>query len=100
MQSDTVYRFKLDDGSEVKVRRETPDDLPLMIDLFEHVSPESRLDWAGSHPESADHAAAVREATRLAELDRGGSVAWLAFADRPDRASIPVAGGRYTTWEF
>jgi GNAT superfamily N-acetyltransferase len=99
MQSDTVYRFKLDDGSEVRVRRETPDDLPLMIDLFEHVSPEGRLDPAGSHPESPDHAAAVQEATRLAELDRGGSVAWLAFADRPDRASVPVAGGRYTLSE-
>jgi GNAT superfamily N-acetyltransferase len=96
MQSDTVYRFKLDDGSEVKVRRETPDDLPLMIDLFEHVSPDSRLDWTGDLPASTDHAAAVREATRLAELDRGGSVAWLAFADRPGRASVPVAGGRYT----
>lgn len=96
MQSDTVYHFKLDDGSEVRVRRESPADLPLMIELFEHVSPESRLDWAGSQPASADHTTAVREATRLAELDRGGSIAWLAFVDRPDRPGIPVAGGRYT----
>ena len=99
MQSDTVYRFRLDDGSEVRVRRETPDDLPLMIDLIEHVSPDSRLDWTGDLSTSADHSAAVQEATRLAELDRGGSVSWLAFADRPDRTSVPVAGGRYTPSE-
>ena len=96
MQRDSVYRFKLDDGSEVRVRRETPEDLPFMIELFEHVSPQSRLEWAGDRPAGVDHAAAVREATQLVELDRSGSVAWLAFVDQDDRPGVPVGGGRYT----
>jgi GNAT superfamily N-acetyltransferase len=96
MQRDSVYRFKLEDGSEVRVRRETSEDLPAMVELFEHVSPQSRLDWARNWPVSVDHAAAVREATQLAELDRSGSVAWLAFIDQPDRPGLVVGGGRYT----
>lgn len=99
MQNDSVYRFKLDDGSEVRVRRETPEDLPAMVELFEHVSPQSRLEWARTVPVGVDHAAAVREATQLAELDRSGSVAWLAFADQPGHPEAVVAGGRYTPSE-
>lgn len=99
MQKDPVHRFQLSNGSKVIVRRETPDDLPAMVELFEHVSPESRLDRAGYRPAAADHVTAVREATRLAELDRSGSIAWLAFLDLPGDPGAPVAAARYTPTE-
>lgn len=93
MQNGAVFR--LSDGSQVTVRRATPEDLPDMIDLFEHVSPASRLDRVGYHSATVDRAAAVREATEMAELDRRGSVAWLAFVDAPEGSGTPVAGARY-----
>lgn len=81
------------------MRRETPDDVPVMVELFEHVTPASRLDRAGYRPASVDHASALREATAMVELDRRGSVAWLAFVDTPEGAGRPVAAARYTPTE-
>lgn len=99
MQKESIHRFRLGNGSEVTVRRETPDDVPCMVDLFEHVSPETRLDRAGFRPARVDHATAVREAAEMAELDRAGSVAWLAFVDTPAGSGAPVAAARYTSSE-
>lgn len=99
MAKESIHRFRLNNGSEVTLRRETPEDLPVMIELFEHVSPASRLDRAGFRSAGVDHATAVREAAAMAELDRSGSIAWLAFIDTPEGPGAAVAAARYTPTE-
>lgn len=94
MQSE--YSFRLDSGLEIKVRRETTDDLPYMIDLFEHVSPESRLERGGERVHRLDHGMAVKEATQLVQLNPAQAVVWLAFVDLPEQRSLPVASAYYT----
>lgn len=96
MTNPIVYGFKTNDGIDIRVRRETPEDVPFMLDLFQHLSPESRLQRFGDPLEDADPVALEKEARRLAALDPETSMAWLAFADLPGQPNTPVAGGRYT----
>lgn len=72
-----------------------PDDTQNLIDIFEHLSPESR--YLRFH-EALEHASPqlVREtaaefATMPAEKGKG----WLAFADLPGQPCAPVGGVRY-----
>lgn len=96
MAEQYVYRFSTDTGTEVRVRPETPDDVPYMIDLYEHLDPESRLQRFNDRLENPDPGFLRQEAARLTQLDPAESQAWLAFADLPGAQSTPVAGGRYT----
>jgi GNAT superfamily N-acetyltransferase len=67
-----------------------------MLDLFQHLGAESRLQRFGDVLQDVDPVAVEKEATRLATLDPEVSMAWLAFADLPDAPHTPVAAGRYT----
>ncbi len=96
MTKPVVYSFKTSDGLDIRVCRETPEDVPFMLDLFQHLGKESRLQRFGDSLENVDPVALEKEATRLATLDPEISVAWLAFTDLPGQPNTPVAGGRYT----
>jgi len=72
-----------------------PDDTQNLVDIFEHLSPESR--YLRFH-EALTHASpqlvqetAAGFATMPAEKGKG----WLAFADLPDQPCAPVGGVRY-----
>ncbi len=72
-----------------------PDDTQNLVDIFAHLSPESR--YLRFH-EALTHASSqlVRDtaaefATMPAEKGKG----WLAFADLPDQPCAPVGGVRY-----
>lgn len=100
MTNPVVYTFKTNEGLDIRVCRETPQDVPFMVDLFEHLGPESRLQRFGDTLEEADPVAVEKEATRLSTLDSEISMAWLAFADPVGgKPNTPVAGGRYTRTE-
>lgn len=96
MSSPIVFSFETNDGMVVRVRREMPEDVPLMIDLFHHMGSESRLQRFGDALTDVEPATLVQEATRLATLDPETSMAWLALADLPGRPNTAVAGGRFT----
>lgn len=96
MSNPVVFSFETHDGTVVRVRRETPEDVPLMIDLFHHMGNESRLHRFGDVLTDVDPARLVEEATRLATLDPETSMAWLALADLPGQPNTAVAGGRFT----
>ena len=96
---DTTYRFRDHDGLEIRVRPETPADAAYLVDLFGHLGPTSRYLRFSKVMDDPDPARVRAEAERLAQLGPPRDMAWLAFADRPDRASVPVAGGRYTPSE-
>ena len=72
-----------------------PDDTQNLVDIFEHLSPESR--YLRFH-EALTHASsqlvqdtAAEFATMPAEKGRG----WLAITDLPDQPCAPVGGVRY-----
>ena len=94
MQNEYIFRLK--NGLEIKVRQETAADLSQVIELFEHVSPESRLEHSSEWSQGLGSAAIMREATQLMQLDPTRAVVWLAFADLPDHPSLLVASAHYT----
>ncbi len=87
-------RFRARDGQEVRVRLIRPEDWPLLVDLFHHLSPEAR--WRRFHTaiEDPDPAFVEEMARRLAQVDnqgQGGAV--LALVPRGS-AEILVGVGR------
>ncbi|MDW8318629.1 MAG: GNAT family N-acetyltransferase [Anaerolineae bacterium] len=96
MPGPVVYSFETNDGLPIHVRPETPEDVPYMADLLQHLSPESRRERFGDPAAAASPGEAQREASRLSTLDPEVSKAWLAFADLPGQPNTPVACGRYT----
>lgn len=94
MSSDVITTWRLNNGLELRVRPKKEDDLTRMVALFEHGSPERRLERVGPDMRSpADEA--LREATRLVQLGPGDGCVWLAFADLPGEPDSLVASGRF-----
>jgi acetyltransferase len=95
MNEETVYTFTSEDGLVLKIRPLKPEDARHLVDLFEHMGPESRFlrfNLALSNP---DPELVWSEAGRLAQVDPERDGAWLVFADLPDRENVPVAGCRF-----
>lgn len=92
---DASYEFQSDNSLLVTVRRETRADAPYMLELFDHLSPESSLARFNDRTEDVDRDQLTQEAVRLAQLASGQGTAWLAFADLPSQRNAPIAGVRY-----
>lgn len=87
-------KFRSEQGIEVRVRRLTPDDVPYLIDLFEHMSPASRYLRFNEPLEHPDPEYVRREAVSLCDVDPQQGMAWIAFADLPQEPNAAVAGAR------
>ncbi|MEA3334422.1 MAG: GNAT family N-acetyltransferase [Chloroflexota bacterium] len=88
------YVFEADDGTRIWVRPERPDDAPLLVDLFEHLSDQSRFQRFSKVLDRPDRERVMVEADRLAERIPPEEYAWLAFADLPDQQAAPIAAAR------
>ena len=95
MDCQPTHTFEAKNGLLVWIRPMRPDDTQNLVDIFAHLSPESRylrfheaLTHASSH---LVHDTAAGFATMPAEKGKG----WLAFADLPDQPCAPVGGIRY-----
>lgn len=94
MTNDVVTTWRLQNGLELRVRSKTEDDLTGIVELFQHGSPEKRLERVGPGIRSlADDA--VNEAMRLVQVGPGDGCVWLAFADLPGHPDSLVASGRF-----
>jgi GNAT superfamily N-acetyltransferase len=95
MERQIIHTCCAKNGLEVRVRQLCPSDAPYLIDIFDHMSAESRylrfnLPLADPDPDW------VREqAERLAYIRPYEGRAWLAFADLPDQPEAAVGGVRY-----
>lgn len=94
-QSTQWHRFQTDDGLEIRVRQERPEDGHILVDLFQNLGPTSRYNRFAKVLGAPDSARVAQEAERLVRLEPPHDVAWLAFADLPDQADTPVAAARY-----
>ncbi|MGB3716833.1 MAG: GNAT family N-acetyltransferase [Candidatus Promineifilaceae bacterium] len=79
----------------VKVRPMQPEDAHHLVDLFEHMGPDSRYLRFNLTLTNPDSEAVWERAKRMARVDPERDGAWLAFTDLPDQSDAPVAGARY-----
>jgi acetyltransferase len=80
----------LDDGTEVLIRPLVPEDQPLLVEGFEHLSPESRYHRFFS----PIHELGEQLLVQLTDLDYHDRFAWVAIAIEEGR-QVPAAVARY-----
>ncbi len=83
------------DGLRCHIRPLRPEDAVHLVDLFQHMGPDSRffrfnVSLADPNPDLV-----WREARRLATIDPERDGAWLLFADLPDQTWAPIGGARF-----
>lgn len=89
------YRFQARNELLVHVRPVQPEDSPLLVDVFEHLSPQSRYLRFNRSLATPDPARVKEEAEELAMWEATRGAAWLAFVER-ETGLMPVAVARYT----
>lgn len=89
-----TYRFRAENDLLVRVRPLRADDAQRLIDLFEHLGPESRYRRFNIPLADPDPELVLREAQAMADLDPERGCGWLAFADLPDQPDACIAGVR------
>ena len=70
-------------------------DAHLLVDLFEHMGPDSRYLRFNLALIDPDPKIIWEEAQRMATIDAEKEGAWLAFTDLPDQKNAPIGGVRY-----
>jgi acetyltransferase len=87
--------FRNSKGTEIRVRQLLSEDAPYLVDLFEHMSAESRY---RRFMEPVDQVTIERmwtEAENIAQGVTGETYGLVAFADTAERPEAPVAAIRY-----
>ncbi len=95
MNNSVEHTFYTNEDRLVKVRPLKPEDAHHLVDLFEHMGPESRYLRFNLTLIDPDPDLIWEEAKRLAQIDPDRDGAWLAFTDLPDQADAPIAVVRY-----
>ena len=100
MKEDTVYQFTAENGLEVRLRPMRASDGPHLVDIFEHMSSESRYARFNVSLSDPDPDWVAQQAAQLAFLPPNEGKAWLAFADLPQEPDAPIGGIRYVVVEL
>ncbi|HSG17680.1 MAG TPA: GNAT family N-acetyltransferase [Anaerolineae bacterium] len=95
MDNEGLHTFQAKDGLVLWFRPLTVEDAHHLVDLFEHMGPESRFLRFNLALPNPDPELIWSEARRLSRLDPERDGAWLVFADLPDQDDAPVGGVRY-----
>lgn len=90
-----IDTFETKTGILVRVRPLSIDDAPFLVDLFEHMSSESRYNRFMQSVDNVDIDRVWSEAERIALLTNGESYGIIAFADTPNRSDTPVGAARF-----
>lgn len=86
--------FTTPTGLQISFRRLRPEDAPYIVDLFQHLGPESRYQRFQIPLEHPDPAWVEKTARDLANVKAPGE-GWLAFADLPGQPGACIGGGRF-----
>ena len=95
MREQTSCNFKAENGLIVRIRPLKPADAPYLVDLFNHLSDDSRYQRFNLALANAEPEWVLRQAEKLAYVRPGCGRAWIAFADLAEQPHAPVAGIRY-----
>ena len=92
--SSTLESFYSKSGQLIHLRRILPDDTPFLVDIFEHMSSESRYQ---RYNQTLDHVAPNRvwqEALQIALANPRTNPGLIAFVDTPSHTAEPVGAVR------
>lgn len=95
MPSVPEHQFTTRDGQQIWLRAIESKDARHLVDLFQHMGPESRYLRFNLALDNPDPELVWAEAERLSQIDPEKDGAWLAFADLPDQPNAAVGGARY-----
>lgn len=88
-----IYHFETRDGLAVRVRRMTNEDTVHLVDIFDHMSADSRYHRFHQPTEHLEKEFVWHEAQHIANLHNAGGL--LAFTDLPDHPDTVIGGARY-----
>jgi acetyltransferase len=83
------------EGAGYLIRPLRPEDAPLLVELFRHMSPESRFRRFNQPLVNPDPAMIDRYARLMADVETDEGAAWLVFTQLPEGEGELVAGVRY-----
>lgn len=87
-------RFVSKEGHEVRVRPIDAADTALLVDIFEHMSSDSRYKRYNQTLDSVAPSRVWQEAIQIAFADTDKNQGLIAFTDLPDELGIPVGAAR------
>ena len=93
MKEMTGSVFEAKNGVVVWVRPLLPEDAPYLVDLFDHMSSDSRYSRFHQPLDNVSSERVWREAEDIAHMAR--QVGFIAFADLPDQLNAPIGAARY-----
>jgi len=89
----TTFRSRA--GHFVRVRPLHFDDAPLLVDIFEHMTAESRYKRYHQSLDHVDPDRVQQEAINIAQADSSSNWGLIAFAHLPNRLNVPVGAVRF-----
>lgn len=95
MNGDPEHMFFSNEDHLIVVRPLQQTDVHHLVDLFEHMGPDSRYLRFNLSLVDPDPELIWEEARRMAIVDPDKDGAWLAFTDLPDQKNAPIGGVRY-----
>lgn len=90
-----IDSFSSNAGHLIHVRPIRFEDAPLLVEIFEHMTSESRY---RRYHQTLDHvhpSRVQREAINIAQADPSTNWGLIAFTDLPDRKSVPIGAVRF-----
>ncbi|MFO7664518.1 MAG: GNAT family N-acetyltransferase [Chloroflexota bacterium] len=87
--------FFTKNGRLIRVRPMLPEDAPYLVDLFEHMSDDSRYRRFNQTLDQVDIERIWSEAEQISQSTATNGYGLLAFTDLDDRMEVPVAGARF-----
>lgn len=93
-QEKTLERFNTKAGHEVRLRLLQPDDVPLLINIFENMSSTSRYLRFNQSVDAVSAGRIMQEAQAIAQVDHQKKLGVIALADLPGEPDAPIGAAR------
>lgn len=87
--------FTIKNGRQLRVRQMRQDDAPYLLEIFEHMSANSRYHRFHQSVDNVSEERKWQEARRIAQVNSGRSEGIIAFADFPGKPNMAVAAARF-----
>lgn len=94
-----MITIKAKDGTAVRIRPINENDAPHFVEIFEHMSSESRYRRFLQSLDNPSETLVWREAERIAHMDPRQQEGLIAFVDLPGRDNVPAGVARYVALE-
>jgi len=90
-----MMQMETKSGKRITARPLTVYDAPYLVDIFEHMSPESRYSRFQQSLENPNPKQVWEEAEKIAQMEEEQQGGFIAFWQRPLLPDVPVGAARY-----